>query len=318
MKKQMKQQVYSAFLATVSVATLFSVSAKAAPYTLIRLAYPTTVAQSTGILRDVVESRAMAYFAQFPENTHIISAKDFLAKVENGDNMFIMDLRSFEDYAKGHIKGAVNVPFGSDIAKALKHIPDNRPVFVYCYTGQTASQATALLNVAGKPVTNVRSGFKDISANENFEALSSTVPATLPKSIYPVNEKVANAITAYFAEMEAQTDYKKFNISPKQVKEISDSRNKAFEIVSVRKAADYVKGHIKGADLNIPFGKGMQEQFGKLPKDKKIIVYCYSGQTSSQTMAILRLLGYDAYSMSGGIGSAEAKTGWLGEGYKLE
>ena len=61
----------------------------------------------------------------------------------------------------------------------------------------------------------------------------------------------------------------------------------------------------------------MQEQFGKLPKDKKIIVYCYSGQTSSQTTAILRLLGYDAYSMSGGVGNAEAKTGWLGEGYEL-
>ncbi len=173
----------------------------------------------------------------------MISAKDFLAKVANGDNMFIIDLRSSEDYAKGHIKGAVNVPFGSDVAKALNQIPDNRPVFVYCYTGQTASQTTALLNVAGKPVTNVRSGFKDISADENFEALSSKVPAALPKAVYPVNKKVANAITAYFAEMEAQTDYKKFNISPKQVKQISDSRNKAFEILSVRKAADYAQGH---------------------------------------------------------------------------
>ncbi|MCI9363636.1 MAG: rhodanese-like domain-containing protein [Oscillospiraceae bacterium] len=313
----MKKQVCLAFLAAVSVATMFSANVTAASYTASRLARPTTSSQSAGILRDVVESRAMAYFAQFPENTHVISAKDFLAKVANGDNMFIIDLRSSEDYAKGHIKGAVNVPFGSDVAKALNQIPDNRPVFVYCYTGQTASQTTALLNVAGKPVTNVRSGFKDISADENFEALSSKVPAALPKAVYPVNKKVANAITAYFAEMEAQTDYKKFNISPKQVKQISDSRNKAFEILSVRKAADYAQGHIKGANLNIPFGKGMQEQFGKLPKDKKIIVYCYSGQTSSQTTAILRLLGYDAYSMSGGVGNAEAKTGWLGEGYEL-
>ena len=281
----MKKQVCLAFLAAVSVATMFSANVTAASYTASRLARPTTSSQSAGILRDVVESRAMAYFAQFPENTHVISAKDFLAKVANGDNMFIIDLRSSEDYAKGHIKGAVNIPFGTDVAKALNQIPDNRPVFVYCYTGQTASQTTALLNVAGKLVTNVRSGFKDISAD--------------------------------FAEMEAQTDYKKFNISPKQVKQISDSRNKAFEILSVRKAADYAQGHIKGANLNIPFGKGMQEQFGKLPKDKKIIVYCYSGQTSSQTTAILRLLGYDAYSMSGGVGNAEAKTGWLGEGYEL-
>lgn len=313
----MKKQVCSAFLAAVSAAAMLSVSAVAASYTADRLPVPAAVATPAQPVQDVVKARATAYFAQFPEDTHVISAKDFLARVKSGENLFIMDLRSAEDYAKGHVKGAVNVPFGSDIAKALEQIPDNQPVLVYCYTGQTASQATALLNVAGKPATNVRSGFKDLSADENFAALSATAPTALPNAAYPVDEQVAKAIADYFAEMEAETDYKKFNASPKQVKELSDSEDSSVEIVSVRKAEDYAKGHIKGAKLNIPFGKGMQAQFDKLPKDKKIIVYCYSGQTASQTLAILRLLGYDAYSMSGGIGSAEAKTGWLGEGYTL-
>ncbi len=313
----MKKKVCSAFLAAVSMATLLSIGVSAVSDTTNRLINQSTMVHPVQSVQDIVKARAMAYFARFPEDTHVVSAKDFLTKVENGEDIFIIDLRSAEDYAKGHVKGAVNVPFASDVAKALVQIPDNKPVLVYCYTGQTASQVTALLNVAGKPVTNVRSGFKDISADESFQSLSTTIPTVLPKAVYPVNKQIAKAITDYFTEMEAQTDYKKFNISPKQVKDISDSGNASFQIVSVRKAQDYANGHIKGATLNIPFGKGMQEQFRKLPKNKKIVVYCYSGQTSSQTMAILRLLGYDAYSMSGGVGNAEAQTGWLGEGYEL-
>ena len=86
-------------------------------------------------------------------------------------------------------------------------------------------------------------------------------------------------------------------------------------ILSVRKAEDYAKGHVKGA-INVPFGAGMQEGLVQLPKDKKIIVYCYTGQTASQTVAILRLLGYEAYNMQFGMGSAETQSGWLGAGYE--
>ncbi|HML45567.1 MAG TPA: hypothetical protein PKE04_02305 [Clostridia bacterium] len=42
-------------------------------------------------------------------------------------------------------------------------------------------------------------------------------------------------------------------------------------------------------------------------------MYCYTGQTASQTLAILRLLGYDAYNLSGGMGK-EGGSGWLGAG----
>jgi rhodanese-related sulfurtransferase len=54
----------------------------------------------------------------------------------------------------------------------------------------------------------------------------------------------------------------------------------------------------------------------QLPTDKTIIVYCYTGQTASQTTAILRLLGYDAYNLSGGMGK-EGGSGWLGAGYPV-
>ena len=55
----------------------------------------------------------------------------------------------------------------------------------------------------------------------------------------------------------------------------------------------------------------MQEQFSTIPTDKPVVVYCYTGQTSSQTVATLRMLGFEAYSLAGGMGK-EGGSGWLG------
>ncbi len=62
-------------------------------------------------------------------------------------------------------------------------------------------------------------------------------------------------------------------------------------MVDLRSAEDYAAGHIEGA-INLPYGKGMQENFSILPTDKTLILQCYSGQTASQTMAGLRVMGY--------------------------
>jgi rhodanese-related sulfurtransferase len=58
----------------------------------------------------------------------------------------------------------------------------------------------------------------------------------------------------------------------------------------------------------------MQTQFDTLPKDKQILVYCYSGQTAGQTVAILKLLGYDAASIKSGMGTpVTGGSGWANE-----
>ncbi|MFA7661910.1 MAG: rhodanese-like domain-containing protein, partial [Anaerovoracaceae bacterium] len=112
-------------------------------------------------------------------------------------------------------------------------------------------------------------------------------------------------------------DYANQNISPEKVKEIVDSGSDEYVILSVRQAVDYAEAHVPGA-MNIPFGAGMQEAFADLPQDKTIVVYCYTGHTASQTVGILRLLGYEALNMSFGMGSVETKVGWLGAGYETE
>ena len=52
------------------------------------------------------------------------------------------------------------------------------------------------------------------------------------------------------------------------------------------------------------------------PAMEPVIVYCYSGQTASQVMAVLRMLGFEAYNLAGGMG-ASGKGGWLKEDYPV-
>ena len=268
----------------------------------------------------VVAEKAMAYFADYDGSKVVIKAPDLFAKIDAGEEMLILDIRQPDAYAESHLAGAINVPFGMAIAENLSKIPDDVQIYVYCYTGQTASQTTALLNVAGKFAANVQSGFNNgIKTTEGYEKyVTSDAGATLPDATYDVDPDVQAAITAYYEDMVSKegTTFKYNNFAPDSLKEVMDAELDDYFIYSVRQAKDYDEGHIKGA-INNPYGAGMQANFAaQLPMDKKIIVYCYSGQTASQTTAILRLLGYDAYNLSGGMGKVDG-SGWLGAGYDV-
>jgi rhodanese-related sulfurtransferase len=62
-----------------------------------------------------------------------------------------------------------------------------------------------------------------------------------------------------------------------------------------------VPGHIPGAFQFTPYQSlGIDQMLENLPTDKTIVVYCWTGQHSSQVTAYLNMLGYDAVSMKFG------------------
>ncbi len=79
-----------------------------------------------------------------------------------------------------------------------------------------------------------------------------------------------------------------------------DESNDPF-IISVRSQENYDKGHIPGAVLMNTKTLFTAENLASLPTDKQIVVYCDSGQTSSQIVSALNMLGYDAWSMKYGF-----------------
>ena len=70
-------------------------------------------------------------------------------RLMNNDAL-IIDLRTVADYNSGHIKGAKNSPL-IDFAKGLAAYSDykDKPVLIYCNSGNTATRAIKLLKKAG-------------------------------------------------------------------------------------------------------------------------------------------------------------------------
>ena len=72
-------------------------------------------------------------------------------------------------------------------------------------------------------------------------------------------------------------------------------------VVSVRKPEHFALGHVPGA-INIPWTQiAKEENLKKLPADKNIVTYCYTGHTGQISATILKVLGYDVSNMKWGI-----------------
>ncbi len=266
--------------------------------------------------KNALEEAVNKYFAEYPEDMEKIKQDEFVKKVKAGEDMFIMDLRKPEDYAKGHIKGAVNIPWGKALAENLKNVPQDKPVFMYCYSGQTAGQADAIYNMAGIDAKSVNLGFKfGISKVEGVKDVMTTEATELKELNNEINADIQKAADTYFGSLKKGT-YKSNIIPEKQLKELVDKGDESIYILSIRSPEDFKKGHIKGA-TQMTFGKDMHKNFANLPKDKTVVVYCYTGQTAGQTVAALRLLGYNAVSLKGGMGmKPNAPLGWSNNGFE--
>ncbi|MBI5634541.1 MAG: rhodanese-like domain-containing protein [Nitrospirae bacterium] len=74
-----------------------------------------------------------------------------------------------------------------------------------------------------------------------------------------------------------------------------------FIVLDVRpNPEEYKAGHIPGS-VHVPFyAVLLPENMKNIPKDKKIILVCGTGQLENMPIVPLRMLGYDAYTMTFG------------------
>ena len=71
-------------------------------------------------------------------------AKELMDNKESG--AIILDVRRPDEYAEGHIEGAINVPNESIIDTAPEELPDkNKLILVYCRSGRRSKEAAGKL-----------------------------------------------------------------------------------------------------------------------------------------------------------------------------
>jgi rhodanese-related sulfurtransferase len=267
-----------------------------------------------GQAQDSLQARADAYFS---EGAQTIQAADLFENLNDGDaenDPYIISLRSAEDYAKGHIPGAVNMSVKELFTlDNLATIPPDRDVVVVCYTGQTAGQATAALNMLGYEAYSLLYGMSSWTNDPEVfvkrfdpekhtndyiidtEAHQPAGPYELPP---PLAVDVAGAADAYFSAgprtLDAADLFENLNDG--------DAENDPY-IISLRSAVDYAKGHIPGA-VNMSVKELFTlDNLATIPPDRDVVVVCYTGQTAGQATAALNMLGYEAYGLLHGMSS---------------
>ena len=240
----------------------------------------------------------------------IMTATDVNTLNQTGQ-VYIMDIRAADDFNAGHIANAVNVAAGD----ALNHIEgvDLTPytkVAIVCYSGQTAAWVTALLRISGyEKVFSMKFGMcswhEDFAgswpsniSNSHATQFTSDVTAKGPEGELPTlstgfetgQEILEARVDAVFAEGFGAAKISKTDV-------FATPAN--FYVVNYWKNEHYLDpGHIPGAMQYTPKASmSITADLKTLPTDKTVVCYCYTGQTSANLAAYLRVLGYDAKSL---------------------
>ena len=76
-------------------------------------------------------------------------------------NGILLDVRTPEEYAAGHIDNALNINwYDSDFAKQLESIGKDETIYVYCKKGGRSAKAAQLLDSLGyKKVVDLEGGY---------------------------------------------------------------------------------------------------------------------------------------------------------------
>jgi NADPH-dependent 2,4-dienoyl-CoA reductase/sulfur reductase-like enzyme/rhodanese-related sulfurtransferase len=72
---------------------------------------------------------------------------------------FLLDVRTPQEFASGHIPGAVNIPV-DDLRSRLDELPSDRQIAAYCQVGQRGYLATRIMRQKGFSASNIGGGYK--------------------------------------------------------------------------------------------------------------------------------------------------------------
>ena len=76
------------------------------------------------------------------------------------DSCVLVDVRTLDEYNEAHLKGAVLIDVTEDNfkEKALKLLPKNKTIMVYCRSGRRSANAAGILATEGYKVINLEGG----------------------------------------------------------------------------------------------------------------------------------------------------------------
>jgi len=265
---------------------------------------------------------------------HELAAK--LADAERDEEIYLLDVRRRDAYDQGHIDGAHHVEFSQWASpENLELLPHNHKIIVICETGLAAAQVVAGLRLLGYDAAVPKTGMSGWTQTHMTESLveefqSAKYPV---KRIPPTDghapapkDAIFHAPEDHEYELIAERIHEVFSEAPVvQRGDGGDGREhihpahiitarelnailqdelarEGIFLLDLRREEDFEGvGHIEGA-LRMDFDAvAVPGNLELLPKDRKIITICYTGNLAAQLAAVLRFLGYDAAALAYGM-----------------
>lgn len=91
----------------------------------------------------------------------VVEPAEFQQKLQN-EKVQLIDVRTPEEYAAGHLEGAININFLSeDFLKQMSQLDKKKPLLLYCRSGNRSGKATIQLHEEGfRNITDMKGGYQ--------------------------------------------------------------------------------------------------------------------------------------------------------------
>ena len=250
-------------------------------------------------------------------STAIINADEVKKNMKN-PKYHVIDIRSDSWFEYGHIKGASNVKSADLPAYFENKINpvDYEKIVLVCYSGQSAAYYASLLRLSGYDniysmkwgMSSWRVDFANNSWNKNIannyadklETNENAKPEKIAQPLLNTGKVDAKEILKLRLEKAFATPYKEYIV--KSVDVFENPSN--YYVVNYWDQDKYNGGHIPDAVDYEPYSSlSSTTDLYSLPTDKKIAVYCSTGQSAAYVVAYLNVLGYEVGNIAYGANS---------------
>ena len=283
------------------------------------------VAEKSAAAAPVIDNETTLLLKDLEENGDYVNSQYFPSLIkasivheELGKKNLVIDLRPADQYAAGHIEGAVSRQFTElpeYFQTGIKPFEYDKIVLV-CEDGQLSSYTTALLRMMGYGnVFAMRWGMggwnkqyaeagwlKGISSKheDRLETATNETPAAAGMPVLGTGLQTGSEISdARFGRLFEQ-GAENIIVSADEV--FADSSK--YFVINLERKDKYDAGHIPGAVRYKPEATlGFPDMMATIPTDKITVVYCGTGHNSAFATAFLRLFGYDARTLKYGNNS---------------
>jgi rhodanese-related sulfurtransferase len=247
-----------------------------------------------------------------------LSPQNLKARQDQGELLYILDVRALEEYRAGHIPGARFCP-GTQAALLVESLVGvkNATIATTCDDRARASLAASLLRDMGYPHVSVLDGGTQGWAAQGFplepgepEEIDYGQPVWLARLLLglPAGVMPQELPIPGLAEARAQATF----LAPVILKDKLGAKEHLV-LLDVRSAGEFATAHVPGGRWLSRGRLDLQIEHEAPDKQTEVVLYCRKGKESTLSVPTLKSLGYQRVTvLQGGFAA------WTEAGFPVE